>query len=181
MKKIVLITGSPRKKGNSNCMANSFEKAALKKGMDVARFDATAMKINGCLACNQCYSKEQACYFDYDFDKIANELINADGIVISSPVYWYTFPAQIKAVIDKFYAIYSHGHTFEGKKCGLISCCEEENKNTFTGIEFAFDKTFELMKCENVGKVLIPGVVEVGDIEKTDGEKKAAALVELFK
>lgn len=179
-KKIILITGSARKDSNSAAMADSFAAAAKIKGLEISRIDASKLEIGVCHACNTCYSMGKACTFNDDFNKIADELVNADGIVIACPVYWYSFPAKVKALIDKFYALYVGGHMFTGKKCALITCCEEEGMETFDGINFAFDKSFKLMGAEIVGKVEITGVNNAGTIKNTDGEVQAAKLSELF-
>ncbi len=180
MKKIIILTGSARKNGNSSAMADSFEAAIKAKGMETVRIDTTKLQVKACTGCNTCYSTGRACTFTDDFNGISEELASADGIVIACPVYWYTFPAAIKAVLDKFYALYVGGHTFKGKKCALISCCEDANRETFDGINFAFDKSFELMEADIVGKVEIPGVSDAGDIKQTDGEEQAARLADLF-
>lgn len=96
------------------------------------------------------------------------------------PVYWYSMPSQIKAIMDHFYSFCVAGKDFSGKKCALIACCGENNVETFSGVEFGFRKSMELMKCEIVGNVLIPGVNKPGEIENTDGEKQAAELVKKF-
>ena len=70
-KKIVVITGSPRKNGNSFAMTDAFIKAAEEKGHTVTRFDAAMMKLGGCHACETCYSTGKACTFDDDFNTIA--------------------------------------------------------------------------------------------------------------
>jgi multimeric flavodoxin WrbA len=180
MGNIILITGSARKNGNSIAMADSYEVAAKEKGFEIRRIDATKLEIGVCHVCNTCYDKGKACTFDDDFNKIADDLINADGIVVACPVYWYTFPAKVKALIDKFYALYEGGHMFTGKKCALISCCADTEMEAFDGINFAFDKTFTLMGAEIVGKVEIAGVNEAGAIKNTDGEAQAAKLSERF-
>lgn len=179
-KKIILITGSARKDSNSIAMADSFEVAAKEKGLEIKRIDATKLEIGVCHACNTCYSVGRACTFNDDFNKIADDLLNADGIVVACPIYWYTFPAKVKALIDKFYAFYMGGNMFTGKKCALISCCEEKEVENFDGINFAFDKSFELMGAQIVGKVEITGVNDAGAIKNTDGEVQAAKLSELF-
>lgn len=161
-KKILIITGSPRK-GNSYSMVESFSRAAQASGVKVTRYDAAQKKND-----------------NEDFKKLDEDMLAADGIVLATPVYWYTFPAKIKAVIDHFYPFFLKGHTFKGKKCALIACCEEESMETFTGLEFSFDRTIALMEGSIVGKVLIPGVSEAEDIKKTDGEMKAAELTKQF-
>lgn len=162
MSKIVIITGSPRK-GNSWAMVESFSQAIEKKGGEVYRYDAVKRP------------KDAA-----DYQELDEKLMAADGVVLAAPVYWYTFPADIKAVIDHFYFPYIKGQTFKGKKTALIACCEENSLETFKGMEFAFDKTMELMQAQIVGKVLVPGVLNATDIKNTDGEARAAKLAELF-
>lgn len=102
-KKIVVITGSPRKNGNSFAMTDAFIKAAEEKGHTVTRFDAAMMKLGGCHACETCYSTGKACTFDDDFNTIAPAILEADALVFTMPVYWYSIPSQIKAVIDRIY------------------------------------------------------------------------------
>ena len=60
-KKVVVITGSPRKNGNSIAMTDAFIKAAEKKGHTVIRFDAAMMNVGGCHACETCYKTGKAC------------------------------------------------------------------------------------------------------------------------
>ena len=95
-KKVVVITGSPRKNGNSFAMTDAFIKAAKAKGHTVTRFDAALKKVGGCRACETCFSTGKACTFDDDFNIIAPAILEADAIVFTMPVYWYSIPAQIK-------------------------------------------------------------------------------------
>ncbi len=97
-KKIVVITGSPRKNGNSFAMTDAFIQAAEAKGHTVTRFDAAMMKVGGCHACETCFKTGKACSFDDDFNRIAPAILEADALVFTMPVYWYSIPAQIKAV-----------------------------------------------------------------------------------
>ena len=179
-KKLVVITGSPRKGGNSFAMTEAFIKAAEAKGHTVTRFDAAMMKISGCRACETCYSTGKACTFDDDFNTIAPAILEADAIVFTMPVYWYSIPAQIKGVIDRLYSLVVGGKDISGKECGLIACCEEDDLSVLDGVRIPMERTAALIKWKMVGEVLVPGVLQVGDIEKTDGCKKAAALAEAF-
>lgn len=95
-RKVVVITGSPRRNGNSTAMAEAFIREAEKKGHKVTRFDAAFMKLGGCHACESCFKSGKACTFDDDFNTIAPALMEADDIIFAMPVYWYTIPAQIK-------------------------------------------------------------------------------------
>ena len=91
--KIAVITGSPRKNGNSFAMTQAFVEAAEARGHTVERFDAAFLNIGGCRACQTCYSTGKACSFDDDFNRIAEALLEADAVVYTMPVYWYSIPA----------------------------------------------------------------------------------------
>ncbi len=140
-KKIVVITGSPRKNGNSFAMTEAFIKAVEEKGHTVTRFDAALKKVGGCRACETCFSTGKACTFDDDFNTIAPAILEADALVFTMPVYWYSM-----SVMD--------------------------------GVRIPMERMCALNKWKMVGEVLIPGVLNVGDIDKTDGCKKAAALAD---
>lgn len=178
--KITVVTGSPRKNGNTFAMVDSFVKAAESKGHEVVRFDAAMMKIGGCHACMTCFKTGKACSFDDDFNIIAPHILDADAIVYAMPLYWYSIPAQIKGVIDRVFSFYVAKKPISGKKFGLICCCEEHDPTMLDGITIPMRRTADLLKWDIVGEVLVPGVFEAGDIAKTDGCAQAAALAEKF-
>ena len=177
-KKIVVITGSPRKTGNSFAMTDAFIQAAEAKGHTVTRFDAAHLQVGGCRACETCYSTGKACTFDDDFNAIAPAVLEADAVVFTMPVYWYSIPAQIKAVIDKLYALVVGGKDYAGKACALSACCEEADMTVLDGVRVPMERTAALLKWNMVGEVLVPGVLNPGDIDRTDGCQQAAALAE---
>ena len=177
-KKIVVITGSPRRNGNSFAMTAAFIKAAEGKGHSVTRFDAAAMNVGACHACETCYKTGKACSFDDDFNAIALAIMEADVVVFTMPVYWYSIPAQIKAVIDKLYSFCVAGKEIAGKGCALIACCEEEDLSVLDGVRIPVERSVALLKWHMVGEVLVPGVLNPGDVDKTDGCAQAAALAE---
>mgnify|MGYP000333848902 CR=1 FL=1 len=178
MSKIVVITGSPRKDGNSFAMTEAFVKAAEAKGHSVTRFDAAMMNVGGCHACETCYKTGKACTFDDDFNTIAPAVLEADTVVFTMPVYWYSIPAQIKAVIDKMFSFCVAGKNIAGKKCALIACCEEDDLSVLDGVRIPVERSAALLKWHMAGEVLVPGVLNVGDIAKTDGCARAAALAD---
>lgn len=181
---IVIITGSARAHSNTTTMAEAFEAAAYIKAVgtgtpiNIKKIDSTALNIGPCGGCATCYSTGKPCSYDDDFNTIAGDIEVADVIVFAAPVYWWTFPAKIKAVIDKFFAMYvGIENRFSGKKVALLSCCEDTDPHTFDGMKFAFEKSMELLHAEVFGEVLITGCLDEGDIKKTDGIDQSAALV----
>ena len=179
-KKIVVLTGSPRRNGNSSAMAAAFAEAAAAKGHTVVRYDAASLRVAGCRACGTCGSTGKPCTFDDDdFNRIAPDLLSADVLVFAMPVYWYTMPAQIKAVIDRTYALFmSRREAFSGKACALLACCGDNDLSVLEGVRLPYARAAALNGWRSVGEVLIPGVRAPGDVEKTDGCRRAAALAE---
>lgn len=177
---ITVITGSPRKKGNSFAMADSFIEEARSCGHNIERFDAAFLKIGGCHACQTCYKTGKACSFDDDFNTIAPSILKADAVVFVLPTYWYSIPAQIKGVIDRLYSLVVGGKDISGKKCGLIVCCEENDPSVMDGVRIPLERSAALLKWQMAGEVLIPGVLNIGDIANTDGCRQAAELAHRF-
>lgn len=179
-KKIVVITGSPRRNGNSFAMTDAFIQAAEANGHEVTRFDAAMKSVGGCRACETCFKSGKACSFDDDFNTIAPAILEAGAVVFTMPVYWYSIPAQLKGVIDKLFSFVVGGKDISGKECAMIVCCEEEDLSVMDGVRVPLERSATLMKWKMVGEVLIPGVLNAGDIDKTDGCKQAAALAGKF-
>lgn len=148
------------------------------KGHSVTRFDAALKNVGGCHACETCFKSGKACSFDDDFNAIAPSIFEADVVVFTMPVYWYSLPAQIKGVIDKLFSFVVGGKDIAGKECALIACCEEDDMSVFDGVRVPVERSAALMKWKMAGEVLIPGVLNVGDIDKTDGCKQAAELAD---
>lgn len=174
--KIVVITGSPRKGGNSFAMTDAFVREAETLGHSVRRFDAAMMDIGGCRACETCYKTGKACTFDDDFNLVAPAILEADAVVYAMPVYWYSIPAQIKGVIDRVYSLVAGGKDIGGKKCAVITCCEEDDPTVMDGVTKPLERSAALLKWRMAGEVRIPGVYKAGDILRTDGLRLAAEL-----
>ena len=175
-KKILVLTGSPRNGGNSDLMADAFIKGARAKGHDVVKVKTDEKKVQGCKACRACYSKGTACVSNDDFNEIAPHIENADVVAVATPVYWYTFPAQLKAVIDKMFALYVGEKPLTEKECVLMACAEENNQEAFEGLTRSWDMILRLLKWVEKGRLIVPGVNNVGDIKKTDALDKAEAI-----
>lgn len=176
MKKIVLLTASPRAKGNSAAMAEAFSTAAAEQGAELIRIDAAHSGVKGCIACDNCFKNGRACCFDDGFNEIMDAILSADAIAFATPVYWYSFPAGLKAVMDKFYSLCLAGKDLAGKKCVLMSCCEDDDMKAFEGVCFAYRESMGLLKCENAGELLVKNVHRPDDILSTDALDRAREL-----
>jgi multimeric flavodoxin WrbA len=179
-KKIVVITGSPRK-GATEAMSDAFQTAAETKGFEVVRFNTAKMNVAGCRNCNACGKVAgRTCVFDDDFTAVSKAVLEADGIVFATPLYWYSWPWQIKATLDRFYSFLVGQFDLKGKKAALIASCGEPNTDAIDGLVFSFKKTTELLGLEDVGHVLATGLHAPDEYKKTDACANAAALAECF-
>ena len=91
----------------------------------------------------------------------------------------FSIPAQIKCVIDKLFSSCVAGKDAAGKECALITCCEEDDDmSVMDGVRIPIERSAALPKWKMVGEVMIPGVLNAGGIEKTDGCRQAATLAD---
>lgn len=100
-KKILILSGSPRRGGNSDVLCDQFMKGAVEAGNDVEKINVASKKIGYCLACYYCKNHDRACAVKDDMAEILEKMLAADVIVMASPVYFYSIDAQLKALIDR--------------------------------------------------------------------------------
>jgi multimeric flavodoxin WrbA len=107
-KKILVLLGSPRKKGNSTTLAERIIKGAEAAGATVEKIFLHGLNIAPCQACYACRKpKSKSCVIDDDMQPIYQKLIEADAWVIASPVYWFTMSAQTKLFMDRCFALFN--------------------------------------------------------------------------
>lgn len=100
-KNILILSGSPRKGGNSDILCDEFARGASEAGNNVKIIRIAAKRIAPCSACYYCRDHGGECVHKDDMAEILQKMIDADVIVLASPVYFYSIDAQLKAVIDR--------------------------------------------------------------------------------
>jgi multimeric flavodoxin WrbA len=120
-KKVLVLLGSPRQKGNSAILAETIAGGARTAGARVGTLFLHAMDIAPCKACYACQKpKSRGCAIDDDMQQIYRSMLDADAWVIASPVYWFTMSAQIKLWMDRCLAFGAYGkNPFEGKRIAI--------------------------------------------------------------
>ena len=130
VKKIVFIQGSPRKTGNTRAMASLAMEAAKEKKAEVAEIDATALdfKKPGCVGCSKCQQSEKfECSLDDGIAHAVATLPQYDTIVLATPIYWFSYSAQIKMFVDRMFSLIKFGEPGDirtplaGKAFGLLA------------------------------------------------------------
>lgn len=120
-KKVLVLLGSPRKKGNSAALAEQIAKGAKAEKAKVETLYLNGMKIAPCRACMSCQKKGRTgCSIQDDMQAIYPKLIEADAWVIASPVYWFSVSAQTKIFMDRCFALLAHQpNPFQGKRIAV--------------------------------------------------------------
>ena len=122
--KALILNGSPRK-GNTCTITEALKKGFENlKDVQVKEIMADRVSVSPCIACDQC-GCEGNCVSDDDTNDVLKEVMEADMIVFATPVYWWGITAQLKLIIDKFYAQSSNLHN-QQKKIGVITVGEAE-------------------------------------------------------
>ena len=100
-KKVLILSGSPRKDGNSDLLCDEFLRGAQESGNQVEKVFLRSKKVAPCNACYYCKNSGGKCAIPDDMAEILDKMQAADVIVMASPVYFYSIGAQMKAVIDR--------------------------------------------------------------------------------
>lgn len=131
-KSILILKGSPRKHGNSAALADQVYAGAKKSGAEVESVYLSGLEINPCDACQE---SEQGCIVLDVMQALYPQLKAADVIVLASPIYYFTVTAQIKAFIDRWYALESdHGSALKGKELAIALVYGDTDLYTSGGI-----------------------------------------------
>ena len=119
--KILVVQGSPRKKGNSIALAEQIAKGAESVGAVAERIYLHDKNISPCQACYACQRPDSSgCAIDDEMQPIYKKLIDADCWIIASPVYWFTMSAQTKLFMDRCFALQAYKKdAFTGKRIAI--------------------------------------------------------------
>ena len=100
-KKVLILSSSPRRNGNSDTLCNEFMRGAIESGHDVEKIFLRDKTINYCTGCSTCSLHNKPCPQKDDAAGVIEKMVNADVIVMATPVYFYTMSAQMKTLIDR--------------------------------------------------------------------------------
>lgn len=171
-KNVIIISSSPRKGGNSDYLCNKFEEGAKEAGNNVEKIFLKDKQINYCLGCGYCNSNPKVCSQKDDMAEIGEKLINADVIVLSTPVYFYTMSAQLKTFIDRLCPYYTY---IKNKEFYFIATAADTNKaslkRTIDGLRGLTEDC--LTGAKEKGIIYGTGVWHIDDVKTTSLVKQA--------
>ena len=156
-KMVLIFMGSPRRGGNSSILAKKVAEGAEAAGAEVESFFLHEMDIRPCDACDVCRDKTDTdCILSDDLLDVFPKLRQADGIVIASPVYWFTVSAQTKLFMDRWYALGGpEGYALKGKKFGIVLTYADEDPFTSGAVNAlrTFQDALNFIEAKIVGMV----------------------------
>jgi multimeric flavodoxin WrbA len=170
-KKVLLLSSSPRRNGNSDLLCDQFMMGAQESGHCTEKIFLKDKKINYCTGCGVCLNGERSCSQKDDMTEVLDKMIAADVIVMATPVYFYTMCAQMKTLIDRTCSRYTE---ISNKEFYFIITAADNSKK-------AMERTLEefggFTSCLEGGKekgmILGTGAWNIGDIKKSYSMKEA--------
>jgi len=155
-RKVLIVLGSPRKKGNSATLAAELEKGVIAKGNEAEVVYLHDLGIEACRGCDYCKKADNGCVIDDNMQKLYPKIIDADSIVFATPVYWFSMSAQLKLFMDRCYALFKDGtQVFKGKKVAVVMTYADEDVFGSGGVNVlrTFQDSFRFLKSEFVGTI----------------------------
>lgn len=170
-KKVLILSGSPRKGGNSDLLCDEFAKGATEAGHSVEKIRVAEKDVHPCIACYHCRDNSGKCVFRDDMAEILQKMIDADVLVLASPVYFYSIDAQLKAVIDRTVARWLEVKNKE--MYYIVTMADEEIASADTTLACFRGYADCVTGAKEMGVLIGSGVYQKGEIKNTEMLKKA--------
>ena len=173
---VLSFNGSPRRKGNTEYLLSLFMDEAKQKGFETKVINAASESYEPCIGCGHCEKKGFCSIKDSMEADIFPLIRKADLIVLASPVYFYSVPAKIKAIIDRTQTLWSRKYRFDLKDPGadhrkglLLSVGATKGKNLFDGIKLTARYFFDAVSADFTDSLCYPRVDQRGELEALSG------------
>lgn len=171
MKRVLVISSSPRKNGNSDMLCDRFSQGAAESGHKVEKIFLASKNIGYCRGCGVCNSTHQCVQKD-DMAEILDKMVKADVIVLATPVYFYTMDGQMKTLIDRTVPRYTE---LTNKDFYFIMTAADTAKASLTRTLESFRGFTEdcLTSAREAGIIYGVGAWKVGEIKATPAYNEA--------
>jgi len=164
VKKVLIISASPRRNGNSDILCNQFMQGAQEAGHEVEKVFLRDKNIKYCTGCYTCLKTKGICAYKDDMPELLQKMIDADTLVLSTPVYFYCMNAQLKTVIDRTVARYTE---IRDKDAYLIATAGEDGMPAMEGTIVSFRGFLGCLEnVREAGLILGHEVHELGEVRE---------------
>ena len=172
--KILLVQGSPHKKGSSNMLAEQFMEGAKAAGHTVSVFDAAHANLHPCNGCEAC-GMAGDCVLHDDMEKARQSVLSSDMLVFVTPIYYFGMSAQLKMFIDRFYS-FTTELSSKGMKTALITASWDTDDEAVAYLREHYQKICRYMHFQDQGMILGTGCGTPDMTRHTDFPKQAYEL-----
>jgi len=168
--KILALMGSPRIGGNTDVLTEEALRGARSSGATTEKVIACKLKVSGCIECYNCL-EAGVCSIRDDMDLLYDKLQAADAVLVAAPIFFYSPPAQIKAVIDRAQSSYVRKYVLKhdidrgGRKGGFIGVGATSGARLFEGARLTIRYFFDAVGVKYTEELLIRGVDSKGEIK----------------
>ena len=170
-KKVLILSGSPRRGGNSDLLCDQFLLGATDAGNETEKIFIQDKNINYCLACGTCYVKKEACVHRDDMPDIIEKMINADVLVMATPVWFYAMSGRMKVLIDRTIARFLE---IRDKDMYFILTAHNDKRDSMERVLEGFRGYMDcLTGVEEKGIVFGLGVFDAGEIKSHPAMQEA--------
>ena len=171
MKKILILSSSPRRGGNSDILCDEFLRGATEAGNEAEKIFLRDKNINYCTGCSVCSMYGKPCPQKDDMSEIIEKMLAADVIVMATPVYFYTMSAQMKTLIDRCCARYTE---MKNKDFFFIVTAAEDDKEKMLRTIDTFQGFLDCLENPSIkGIVFGLGVWRMGEIKGNSAMQEA--------
>ena len=154
-KKVVVISSSPRRQGNSEVLSDQFVKGAQEAGHDVEKVILSQYPMNPCIACEYCRTHDNMCFQKDKANDVIQKIIDADVFVFATPIYFYSLSAQLKILIDRMFAReYEIRESQKRKKAYLILTSGTQDIEQTVGTVESFRGFIRVLRTVDEGGII---------------------------
>lgn len=170
-KKVLILSASPRKGGNSDVLCDTFLRGATAAGHSVEKIFLRDKNIHYCTGCGVC-NRTHRCVQKDDMAEILDKMVAADVIVLATPVYFYTMDGQMKTLIDRTVPRYTE--MTDKEFCYIMTAADTERANLEKTVEGLRGFTLDCLdRAVEKGILYGVGAWEKGDILRTPAVQQA--------
>lgn len=166
-KKIVILNGSPRLKGNTAILCEAFRKGAEEAGHEVTQFDLQKLDIKGCLGCFQGGKDPRSpCVIKDGMEEVYPAYEKADIVVLATPLYYWNVSGQLKTAFDRLFAVAECNPDYANpvKDCVLVMTAEGDSPENWKPAVDYYDSLLHFLGWHDRGRILAGGVLKSGEV-----------------
>jgi multimeric flavodoxin WrbA len=167
--KVLGIMGSPRIKGNSDLLLDQALKGAQSRGAEVEKIVVDKLNISPCKEYYGCL-KDGNCVIRDDMDDLYPKILDADVIIVASPMFFYTVSAQLMLLISRCQALWARKYVLKNldippKKGAFIAVGATKGEKLFDGPKLTIKYFFQAINADYTEELLVRGVDKRGEIK----------------